>query len=123
MDYSKHLTILDKIKIKIKTRLKTEALYYVAIFECFDSVSELQSEDAKIQESLPSDLDKILMSHGDHFPPSKRLHNTVINLDKRSYPFCSVPVGITKHYFTQYYTYLAVYDKLNSKSSVQLNQA
>lgn len=123
MDYSKQLDWTDVLKIIVKSELRATKIYFSAIPEGFDSQKGFVFENDKIQKSIPKDLDDVLMSNGDYYPPSSRLNNIARKVEKSHYPMHHVPPWIARDYFAQYYTYLAVYHRIKHQGSVQLSPA
>ena len=112
MEYRRHLTLKDRLKIFLKAKLSVLDISTSAMFDCFDSLGWLEARNRTIQGSLPEDLDEVLMANGEHYAPSHRLDNLIKGLRRRGLPFNAVSMGIINRYFSSYYTYLTVYSRL-----------
>ncbi len=112
MDYYYPCLTSDEIaKIRSNSNGQAKSLYWRSIRNIFKG-NELEKIDNEMQNSLPQNLDEVLMEiTGDSSPPSQRLKNEVIASNRNRFMDRLHSLKDIKSYFTHLNTFLAVYYK------------
>ncbi|MBU1704610.1 MAG: hypothetical protein KJ922_04555, partial [Nanoarchaeota archaeon] len=81
----------------------------------FGSATVLKKHSEGLRQSLPADLDAVLLDGVDHFPPVARLGNLAESMYRKSLLGIAAPDAVV-NYFRNLYTSVRAYEKVTGRT-------